>query len=669
MDLLKDLSIDKIRNAAEDALNQVKPKTDVEARVYEVLSHKNWGAASSIMNQIAADTFDYEKFAIITRIMWENVETQRPSAWRVIFKGLTLVEHLVKNGSERCVDDARNHGHLLRQLHQFNYYEGTIDRGLGVREKSKQLVEMLSDNDRIREERQKSRKLREKFGKRSMTAAGGGGGGGYGNSNDGWNSGGGGGGGGGGGNSWDQGNDWNSGGGYANSGIDSGKGRSPNNGGARGRYDNERDTQASAGPTFAQVPTKKKTGTKAAKPKKKKPIAAAPAPAPEVDLFSFDDPSPAPAAPAPAASNDDDDFGGFQSSGGGGADPFGGDPFASGGGAPAPAPPAAADPFAAPAATQQPNAGMNNMNDMFGNMNVGGGGMMGGANPMMGGNAMMGGANPMMGGNMMGGNNAMMGGAANPMMGGNNAMMGGGAPAPAPPADDDDFGDFEGGASSQAAAPAAAKSNDPFGNLVSLDGLSKNEKKVDKLSQPIVVNAAAAQFMQDKTHGVGMAAPLAPAKSNAMSFAGIDGLQKAPTPAQGMGMGMGMGGMGGMGMSAPAPPPSGGMNSSVMGGSGGNASLIGALDPATMNPQKPAAQPQGGGGMAMNPQMMQAMMMNPQMMQQMVASGQMTPQQQQQMMQMMQMMMMQQQQQGGGNMMGNNMMGGQGGQMGGGWGS
>ncbi|CAB9523545.1 hypothetical protein SEMRO_1430_G271910.1 [Seminavis robusta] len=46
MDLLKDLSIDKIRNAAEDALNQVKPKTDVEARVYEVLSHKNWGAAS-----------------------------------------------------------------------------------------------------------------------------------------------------------------------------------------------------------------------------------------------------------------------------------------------------------------------------------------------------------------------------------------------------------------------------------------------------------------------------------------------------------------------------------------------------------------------------------------------------------------------------------------------
>ena len=70
--------------------------------------------------------------------MWEAIETQRPSAWRVVFKGLTLLEHLVKNGSERCVDDARNHSHVLRNLNRFNYYEGTVDRGVGVREKSKQ---------------------------------------------------------------------------------------------------------------------------------------------------------------------------------------------------------------------------------------------------------------------------------------------------------------------------------------------------------------------------------------------------------------------------------------------------------------------------------------------------------------------------------------------------
>ena len=71
--------------------------------------------------------------------MWEGMENQRPAAWRIVFKALTLLEFLVKNGAERCVDDARNHGHVLRALGQFNYYEGTIDRGLGVREKSKQI--------------------------------------------------------------------------------------------------------------------------------------------------------------------------------------------------------------------------------------------------------------------------------------------------------------------------------------------------------------------------------------------------------------------------------------------------------------------------------------------------------------------------------------------------
>ena len=93
--------------------------------------------------------------------MWEAIETPRPAAWRVIFKGLTLLEHLVKNGSERCVDDARNHSHLLRSMDRFNYYEGTVDRGQGVREKAKQITELLGDDERIREERMKAAKVKE----------------------------------------------------------------------------------------------------------------------------------------------------------------------------------------------------------------------------------------------------------------------------------------------------------------------------------------------------------------------------------------------------------------------------------------------------------------------------------------------------------------------------
>jgi hypothetical protein len=51
----------------------------------------------------------------------------------------------------------------FRGLQEYNFYESGVDRGSGVREKSKQIIELLSSNDIIRDEREKSRVLRNKF--------------------------------------------------------------------------------------------------------------------------------------------------------------------------------------------------------------------------------------------------------------------------------------------------------------------------------------------------------------------------------------------------------------------------------------------------------------------------------------------------------------------------
>lgn len=253
MDFIKKLSVDKVRNLAEDAINQARPKTDVEAKVYDVLSHKNWGSSSTQMNDIANDSFDYEKFGVITKLMWEALENQRPAAWRVVFKGLTLLEHLIKNGSERCVDDGRHHSHVLRALYNFNYYEGTIDRGVGVCEKSKQIVDLLGDDERIREERTKAKQSREKIGGGgNSNRSQGEGYGGYSNNNN---------------------DSFNSGGGYGGGGIGStrgtgGFGSTNPDRGYSGRYSDTNETSSSnfssnaeasepAVPTFAALPEKK----------------------------------------------------------------------------------------------------------------------------------------------------------------------------------------------------------------------------------------------------------------------------------------------------------------------------------------------------------------------------------------------------------------------------
>lgn len=80
-------------------------------------------------------------------------------------QALQLLEFLIKNGSERVIDDARSHVSLLKMLRQFHFIDANgKDQGINVRNRAKELAELLADVDRIRSERKKARANRNKFG-------------------------------------------------------------------------------------------------------------------------------------------------------------------------------------------------------------------------------------------------------------------------------------------------------------------------------------------------------------------------------------------------------------------------------------------------------------------------------------------------------------------------
>lgn len=80
-------------------------------------------------------------------------------------QSLQLLEFLIKNGSERVIDDARSHLSLLKMLRQFHFIDQNgKDQGVNVRNRSKELAELLGDVERIRAERKKARANRNKFG-------------------------------------------------------------------------------------------------------------------------------------------------------------------------------------------------------------------------------------------------------------------------------------------------------------------------------------------------------------------------------------------------------------------------------------------------------------------------------------------------------------------------
>ncbi len=84
---------------------------------------------------------------------------------RLTIQALQLLEFLIKNGSERVIDDARANVSLLKMLRQFHFIDQNgKDQGINVRNRAKELAELLGDVERIRAERKKSRANRNKFG-------------------------------------------------------------------------------------------------------------------------------------------------------------------------------------------------------------------------------------------------------------------------------------------------------------------------------------------------------------------------------------------------------------------------------------------------------------------------------------------------------------------------
>ncbi|KAI1492577.1 ENTH-domain-containing protein [Biscogniauxia mediterranea] len=320
-DQVSNLTLYDLKAGVRKVQNAVMNYTEMEAKVREATNNEPWGASSTLMQEIANGTFNYQTLNEIMPMIYRRFTEKAAEEWRQIYKSLQLLEFLIKHGSERVIDDARGHITLLKMLRQFHYIDQNgKDQGINVRNRAKELAELLGDVDRIRAERKKARANKAKYtgvegGAMSGFSGSSGRYGGFGSDSAGYGG--------------------SSGGGYGGySGGVYGDG-----GGFGGQTDEWRDTsnradrfeeydeydESAASSSRTRRPERgermgvKKT-TPAEPPKKKEP---------EVDLFSFDDPVPtstaSTSAPAPAPSNgsalaslsnsanDDDDFDDFQS--------------------------------------------------------------------------------------------------------------------------------------------------------------------------------------------------------------------------------------------------------------------------------------------------------------------------------------------------------------------
>lgn len=136
--------------------------SDAQVKVREATSNDPWGPSSTLMAEIADLTYNVVAFSEIMSMVWKRTNDHGKN-WRHVYKALLLLEYLIKTGSEKVAQQCKENIYAIQTLKEFQYIEEGKDQGTHVREKAKQLVALLRDDERLKNERARSLKAKERF--------------------------------------------------------------------------------------------------------------------------------------------------------------------------------------------------------------------------------------------------------------------------------------------------------------------------------------------------------------------------------------------------------------------------------------------------------------------------------------------------------------------------
>ncbi|KAI4457126.1 epsin/ent-related [Holotrichia oblita] len=142
--------------------NIVHNYSDAQRKVREATSNDAWGPSSTIMAEIADLTYNVVAFTEIMQMIWKRLNDHGKN-WRHVYKALVLLEYLIKTGSEKVAHQCNENIYFIKTLKDFQYLEEGKDQGQNVREKAKQLANLLQDDERLRNERARALKAKERF--------------------------------------------------------------------------------------------------------------------------------------------------------------------------------------------------------------------------------------------------------------------------------------------------------------------------------------------------------------------------------------------------------------------------------------------------------------------------------------------------------------------------
>uniref|UniRef100_A0A1I8AMW0 ENTH domain-containing protein n=1 Tax=Steinernema glaseri TaxID=37863 RepID=A0A1I8AMW0_9BILA len=136
--------------------------SDAQVKVREATSNDPWGPTTALMSEIADLTHNPMSFTEIMSMLWKRLNDHGKN-WRHVYKSLVLLDYLIKCGSEKVAHQCRENIYSIETLKDFQHIEDNRDQGMNVREKAKQMVSLLYDEERLKNERARFQLTRKRF--------------------------------------------------------------------------------------------------------------------------------------------------------------------------------------------------------------------------------------------------------------------------------------------------------------------------------------------------------------------------------------------------------------------------------------------------------------------------------------------------------------------------
>jgi len=117
------------------------------------------------LNEQEASIFVFKRVShecdVIMQHIWERLKLDQQE-WRKIFKALHLLEIVIKAGDPQCITSIKGNIYKIKSFQSFTTKVGS-EKSAGIREKAKTICELIEDPDKLEEEREKTKELRNKL--------------------------------------------------------------------------------------------------------------------------------------------------------------------------------------------------------------------------------------------------------------------------------------------------------------------------------------------------------------------------------------------------------------------------------------------------------------------------------------------------------------------------